>query len=38
MSKKLASTKMTDDGKMRVLGGREMTMKEYADYIQAVSV
>ncbi len=38
MSRKPASTKMTDDCKMRVLGGREMTMKEYADYIQAISL
>lgn len=37
MSRKPASTKITEDCTMRVLGGREMTMKEYAEYMQALS-
>lgn len=37
MSRKPASTKVTEDCTMRVLGGREMTMKEYAEYMQALS-
>ncbi len=36
MSKK-ASSKLTADSTMCVLGGREMTMAEYAAYMQALS-
>ena len=38
MAKRIAGSKVTEENTIRLLGGREMTMSEYAAYMQALSV